>query len=138
MQNLLIKMKKCYHNVSEKVEKFMNSFLMVIVILITTIFSLFNLDVKILTFDVSYDQTFIFLNEVIFCILSSEFLCSILFEKNYNGSFFFYLDFVEVLSMIPDTQFIMLVLIPNYNSSSSLSTASSLIQSGSASQAGAK
>jgi hypothetical protein len=64
----------------------------------------------------------------------------ILFNKNYIGSFFFYLDFLAVLSMIPDTDFIMQALVTSEESGhhGGLDSTHHLIKASHTSQAGAK
>jgi hypothetical protein len=111
-----------------------------IIVLIATLIAIFNVDLKILFFDVSTDKGFSLLNEIIFFILGLELLLLILFKKNYIGSFFFYLDFLAVLSMIPDTDFIMKALLPNDvgGHSAGLDSTHHLIKASAASQAGAR
>jgi hypothetical protein len=74
---------------------------------LATVFSLFNFDVKILATDSSADPAFSITMNIVFFILLSEFLVALLFQQNYLGSFYFYLDLIDVLSLIPDTELIM-------------------------------
>jgi hypothetical protein len=128
-----------YKKVSDSVMWGMHSILVHIVVLVSTLFALFNADFKVLLFDLSTDHTFNILNEIIFCLLSFELLLLILFKKDYIGSMFFYLDFLAVVSMIPDTEFIMHALIVSEDGGHvDLDTTSHLIKASSASQAGAR
>jgi hypothetical protein len=135
------KSKDCYEATADLVNSILHSVIANIVVLISTLFALFNADMKILLTHESSDPVFAILNEVIFVLLTLEFLCLNLFKKNYIGSFFFYLDFLAVLSMIPDTEFIMEALASHSEEGShhsSLGTTSHLIKASAASQAGAR
>jgi hypothetical protein len=112
-----------------------------IIVLVSTLFAIFNVDLKILTTNVSADHAFALMNEIIFFVLCLEFLFLILFKKKYIGSFFFYLDLLAVASMIPDTEFIMVALMPESDShghNESLESTHHLIKASAASQAGAR
>jgi hypothetical protein len=111
-----------------------------IIVLFATLIAIFNVDLKILFFDVTTDPGFSLLNEIIFFVLGLEFFLLILFKTNYVGSFFFYLDFLAVLSMIPDTDFIMEALMPHEGDghSAELDSTHHLIKASAASQAGAR
>jgi hypothetical protein len=118
----------------------MTSIYITILILILTIYSLFNQDFKILALTKNSDPTFLILNEVLFILCFILFMISLLFEDEYIGSFFFYLDIVELLSMIPDTDFIMRMFgLSSANAQAGMpQTAQSVAQASSASQAGVK
>jgi hypothetical protein len=138
-QKIRKNIKKCYESIGEIVNASMHSILGNIIVLICTMFALFNVDVKILVFWPTADPTFVILNETIFLVLGLEFILLIMFKKKYIGSFFFYLDFLAVLSMIPDSEFMMGLLMPNsHDSHSSLGTTHHLIKASAASQAGAR
>lgn len=118
----------------------MHSVAVNILVLISTMFALFNVDLKILLTRPGADPIFAILNEIIFILLTMEFVCLILFKKKYVGSFFFYLDLMAILSMIPDTEFLMnaFTVEENDDPHESLHTTSHLIKASAASQAGAR
>ncbi len=128
-----------YYEVSEKVLWGMHSIPMNILVLVSTVFALFNADFKILFFNLSSEPVFAILNEIVFCLLGTELLLLIVFKKGYIGSIFFYLDFLAVVSMIPDTEFIMHAIVHTTDGShADLDTTNHLIKASSASQAGAR
>jgi hypothetical protein len=48
------------------------------------------------------DNTFSLMNEISFFVFFMEFLLSSLFESNFIGSFFFWIDLISMMSVIPD------------------------------------
>jgi len=80
--------------------------LMQIFIIILSIFSLFHEDVKILSLPKTVDYPFHHVNEFIFFFFLFEFLVFIFGQKNFIGSFYFYLDIVSLLSLIPEVHLI--------------------------------
>lgn len=138
-EKLCINISQFYKKISESVMWGMHSVAVHIIVLISTLFALFNADFKILLFDLSTDHTFNILNEIIFCLLSFELLLLILFKPKYVGSMFFYMDFLAVVSMIPDTEFIIHALVVSEAGSHvDLETTNHLIKASTASQAGAR
>jgi hypothetical protein len=119
------------------VNKFMHSIWAMVVVLICTFFALFNLDLKLLTTNETAEPIFVLLNNIIFFILTLEFIILLVFESGYIGSFDFYLDILAVLSLIPDTGLIMEALISDHSMDQMMST-NHLVKASSASQAGAR
>jgi hypothetical protein len=130
----------CYDSTANMINNIMHSVAVNILVLVSTMFALFNVDLKILLTRPGADPIFAILNEIIFVLLTLEFVCLICFKRKYVGSFFFYLDLMAVLSMIPDTEFLMSAFTggeaedPHGN----LDTTSHLIKASAASQAGAR
>ncbi len=108
------------------------------IILLCNLFSLFNVDLKLLLTNNDADYIFDLLNNILFFVLGMEYILMVMFFKNFVGSFFFYLDFLAFLSMIPDTKFLMDLLLPDSNDQHSMDTIDTLVRASSASQAGAK
>ncbi len=129
--------KKFWTTLRTGVNKLMNSIGGMIVVLLCTLFALFNLDLKLLTTNDTAEPIFVLLNNIIFFILTLEFLLLLIFESGYIGSFDFYLDFLAVLSLIPDTALIMEALISDHSVDQMMST-NHLVKASSASQAGAR
>jgi hypothetical protein len=72
---------------------------------------------------------------VVFFILTLEFIIFLIFEEKYIGSFIFYLDLLAVISLIPDTDLTMQLFVDSH---SEASTAEHLIKASHSSQAGAR
>jgi hypothetical protein len=110
-----------------------------IVILVCNLFSLFNNEIKFLLTNSDAEDAFTLINEILFVLLGLEYLLMVMFHKNFLGSFFFYLDFLAFVSMIPDTKFIIDALLPQEDDNiSKMETIDHLVKASSASQAGAK
>ena len=71
------------------------------------------MDIKYLATSQSADSAFSTTMNVVFFILIFEFLAAIFFELDYIGRFFFYLDLIDALSLIPDTDLIMNLISSN-------------------------
>jgi hypothetical protein len=134
------KLRKCYEVTSELFIAALHSIPGHIVIFFCTLVAILNYDLKIICFTAQADPVFSLLNEIIFIILCLEFLILVLFNKNYIGSFFFYLDLLAVLSMIPETDFIMKNMLSSDDDDkhASLDSTHHLMKASHASQAGAK
>jgi hypothetical protein len=131
------KFKICYKEVRKKIKCLCNSILGNLIFFFATVFSLFYFDIKILATASSADPAFELAMNIVFFILFSEFIVSILFEINYIGSFYFYLDLMDILSLIPDTQLIMNLFSQNQSQDQDIG-ADHLIEASSFSQAAAK
>jgi hypothetical protein len=133
------KFRRAYNDFGEKVELFMEGIPCTIVILVCNLFSLFNNEIKFLLTNSDAEDAFTLINEILFVLLGLEYLLMVMFHKNFLGSFFFYLDFLAFVSMIPDTKFIIDALLPQEDDNiSKMETIDHLVKASSASQAGAK
>ncbi len=74
--------------------------------LLCSVFTLLQEDLKILTLPLTVDKPFHRVNEIIFFFFIIEFLVISLCKKNFRGSFFFYLDLISIISMVPDVHLI--------------------------------
>jgi hypothetical protein len=126
--------------VADTVDLALNSITWTILALFLNVFSLFYVEIKMIFIDKHSEPAIIIANEIIFFILSMEFFCLVLFQKEYIGSFFFYLDFFGFLSMIPDSDLIMtaLVSLSSDLANDKFGTIDHLVRASSASQAGAR
>ncbi len=103
-----------------------------------TIYVLFIIDFKLLFIDVSVDPTLGLIINYIFLFLFIEFILTIFVEwKEYIGTFIFYLDILALVSLIPDTPFLMHILFPDSHEEAEqhVMKSSHLIQASAASQA---
>jgi hypothetical protein len=67
-----------------------------------TVFVLFCDDIRIITLSKRWDDLFFGFSAVAFVIFAIEIMVSSYALPNYVGHFFFYLDIVSTLSLIPD------------------------------------
>ncbi len=136
----IIKCKEYYHSLSKKIDSFLNNIYIVILILFFTVFSLFNIDIKIMCLNSNVDPAFNVLNEICFVVLFTEFLLLVIFKENYIFSVIFLLDVFAILSMVPDTEFLMKPIrtLTNDESENTIDSTINLVKFSSASQAGAK
>jgi len=99
-------------------------------------------DLKNLVLPLTVDEPFRRVNEFIFFLFLIEFFVNSLLKKNFFGSFYFYLDIISIISMIPDVYLIwnpIVNLIQNESEAIKEIFGNSYFAKGSkASQAGAK
>jgi hypothetical protein len=75
-------------------------------ILVLSIFSLISDDIRYLFLPSTVDSAFQLFNELVFIIFFAELVLNCLYEKNFWGTFYFYLDFVALVSVMTEVQFI--------------------------------
>ena len=97
---------KCYRHTKEFIEPILNSVYFISFILALSAWSLISGDLYNYMFKDSDGNIFSSLNEFMFFFFLFDFLLSTTFEKNFIGSFFFYIDFISLLSCIPDVKLI--------------------------------
>ena len=96
----------CYNFSKSKVEPFISGIPFISVILILSAWSLFCQDIQYSALDKHVDGLFTLMNEISFFVFFTEFMLSSLFESNFIGSFFFWVDLISMISVIPDVQII--------------------------------
>ncbi len=132
---------KCQKTSDFLVKLFENIYINIL-FLLCSVFTLLQEDLKILALPLTVDKPFYRVNEVIFFFFLMEFLVISLCKKNFRGSFFFYLDLISIISMVPDVRFIWDPIVNMMDDSSSTIKeilGNSYFAKGSkASQAGAK
>jgi hypothetical protein len=74
----------------------------VIFMSVVTIYTLFFDDIRVLSIDQSYDPIFFALTSLSFLIFCAEILLSSVCKEVYFITFFFWLDLVSTLSLLPD------------------------------------
>lgn len=72
--------------------------------LLITIYALIGDDIRILAFDKSHDDTFLWLNVASLTFFITELLFSSIGVKGYFGSFFFWLDLLSTVSVVTDIE----------------------------------
>jgi len=102
----IIKKDNCYKKTLKVLHHVFEHIVMQIFIILLSMFSLFNDDIKVLALPKTVDYPFHHVNEFIFFFFFTEFMVFILSQKNFVGSFYFYLDIVSLLSLIPEVHLI--------------------------------
>lgn len=120
---------------STKMNLFLDSTTVTIVMNVITIYALFGDDIKTLGFPKSADDVFSSLVVVCLFLFLCELVLSFLYKPNYKWSFYFWLDLIATLSLIPDIGWIWDQAI---GISSSSNSGKSLKSAGKASRAGTK
>ena len=67
-----------------------------------TVYALFGDDLRILAFPKKSDPIFFALSVMCLVFFSAELLMAYLSKKEYRLSFYFWLDFIAMVSLIPD------------------------------------
>jgi hypothetical protein len=77
-----------------------------IFILLLPIFFLISDDIRYLCLPTTVDEIFITFNESLFIVFLIELALNCLYEKNFCGTFNFYLDILALLSVVTEVRFI--------------------------------
>lgn len=88
----------------------MESLIFHILVLSLSVFSLFNNDIMTLALPIGVDKAFHKINEFIFIFFFSELILFSIFKHNFLGSFYFYLDIIALISLLPEVDFIWIPL----------------------------
>lgn len=83
---------------------------------VITIYSLFFDDIRIIAFPKSSDNVFFSLTLISFTAFTAEILLSCLAIDGYFNSFFFWLDVISTVTMLPDCGWIWYPLVNNGSS----------------------
>lgn len=84
------------------IESYLESYPVVIFVSIVTIYTLFFDDIRVLSLSKSIDDVFYGLTSACFIIFSVEIFLAGICRENYFMTFFFWLDIVSTISMLPD------------------------------------
>lgn len=98
--------KQIFFKLKHVVNLIMESAIFHIVVLVLSIFSLFNSDIMTTCLPTSVDSTFHHINEFIFIFFLLELILFSIFKQNFFGSFYFYLDIIAIISLLPEVSFI--------------------------------
>jgi hypothetical protein len=82
-----------------------------IFVLFLSVYSLFMEDISNICLSKSVDPIFEHINEGVFFFFFTEFLLLIISKKNFIGSFYFYLDMISIISLLPNCNLIWKPLI---------------------------
>lgn len=85
-----------------KIEKVLDHYITAILMTMITVYSLFFDDIRSLAFPPSADNVFYGITTACMCIFLVEIFLACLVKDDYFLGFFFWLDVVSTLSMIPD------------------------------------
>lgn len=98
--------RKVFNFFKHHVNLIMESVIFHIIVLALSIFSLFNNDVMTTFLPTTFDSAFHHINEFIFIFFLLELILFSLFKDRFFGSFYFYLDIVALISLLPEVSFI--------------------------------
>ena len=87
-------------------EKFIENYIVVIFMAAVTIYSLFFDDIRAAAFGKDADMVFYVITFICMLLFLIEMILSSISKVDYFLTFFFWLDFVSTISMIPDVGFI--------------------------------
>ena len=93
------------------IRKFLDHYIIVIFMTVITVYALFFEDIRVLSFDKKYDDIFYGITAVGVVLFTIEIMLASYAIPNYPLSFFFYLDIISTLSMIPDCGWIWELII---------------------------
>ena len=85
-----------------KTEKILENYIVVSVMSLITIYSLFFDDVRVLAVTVNEDNIFYIITCVCFAAFAIEIFFASISKEDYFLGFFFWLDVVSTISMLPD------------------------------------
>ena len=88
----------------KKVEDFLDSYITTITMSIATVYALFADDIMTLGFPKSDDVIFSSLFIICLFLFTLELTLSFVFKPGYKWSFYFWLDLIATLSLIPDLE----------------------------------
>lgn len=77
-----------------------------VVMTVATMYALFADDIRLAATDKSADIYFYWLTFIVLMLFSLEFICFCIAKKNFLWGFFFWLDLVACLSLLPDIEFL--------------------------------
>jgi hypothetical protein len=104
------KKKKKKKNKCDILRKFMyhlvDNIYLHIFVLFLSVYSLFMEDISNICLSKSVDPIFEHINEGVFFFFFTEFLLLIISKKNFIGSFYFYLDMISIISLLPNCSLI--------------------------------
>lgn len=86
----------------KKIEKFLDHYLVVIFMTLVTIYALFFEDIRVMVFPKSADDFFNGITLFGIIAFTTEILLASYAKKDYPNTFFFWLDIISTISMIPD------------------------------------
>lgn len=130
--------RKCRLQVSTCIVRGLDSKVFTIWMTILTIYALFGDDIRMLAFNVTADITFYSLSFVCFVFFLLELVLSSLFKPGYLNSFYFWLDLVACVSLIPDIGFIWNPMLGTDDGSGGGSGAKQIQNAGKVSRAGTR
>lgn len=100
------------------IRKFLDHYAVVVFFTLVTIYALFFDDIRILGIDQAYDDVFNGLTLAGMILFALEIIVTCYAKPEYIGSFFFYLDIISTITMIPDCEWIWSLIVENGGNSS--------------------
>lgn len=109
----------------DKISKFLDHTIVVVFMTLITIYALYLDDVKILFMPKSVDDVFSGITLSVMLCFCLEIFLAFYSKQEYRFSFFFYLDIISTISMIPDCEWIWTAIVDTSSTTNDGSSASS-------------
>ena len=90
------------HGFPSKMVKILDSTTVLIAMIIVTFYTLFSDDIRISSFPMSTDSVFFGLSSCALAFFGIEMILCFIFKPEYRWSFYFWLDLIATISIIPD------------------------------------
>lgn len=91
-----------YKFLSKFFNKLIENIIFQLIILISALYVLFSADLECLIIPYEYHKYVIKLRDCCFILFLFELLLSILFEKKYILSLYFFMDFIDIISLVTE------------------------------------
>ncbi|OMJ84319.1 hypothetical protein SteCoe_14605 [Stentor coeruleus] len=124
--------------ISTKAIRILDSNILLVFMLIVTFYALFSDDIRISQFSKSQDDGFFALSCCALSFFSIEMIMSFIFKGEYRWSFYYWLDLIATLSIIPDIDWAWNPIVGINSSSTSSSNVNQIQNAGKSSRAGAR
>ncbi|OMJ76643.1 hypothetical protein SteCoe_23946 [Stentor coeruleus] len=124
--------------ISSKAIRILDSNILLVFMLIVTFYALFSDDIRVSQFSKADDDGFFALSCCALSFFSIEMIMSFIFKPDYRWSFYFWLDLIATLSIIPDIDWAWNPIVGIGSSSSSSSNVNQIQNAGKSSRAGAR
>lgn len=128
------KFKLLLANIKQNIVSFLDSTLVTVFMTLVTIYALYFDDIRILFFPKSADDVFYGITLIGMICFAIEIILASFAKEDYIFSFFFYLDIVSTLSMIPDCGWIWNAIIDSGNQAGNADSATDLAKTSRASK----
>lgn len=100
------KKQSCWVSTKKKIYKLIESNLSQLLIIVLSCFSVINDDLRLCALSLKVDSSFFLINEFIFVFFSVEFILLCVCSSKFINSFYFWVDLVSIISLMPETHFI--------------------------------
>jgi hypothetical protein len=100
------KKQSCWVTTKKKIYKLIESNVSQLLIIVLSCFSVINDDLRLCALSLKVDSSFYVINEFIFIFFFVEFVLLCICNSKFINTFYFWIDLVSIISLIPETHFI--------------------------------